>query len=112
MCFLINLKIILFFKGVNRLFPLAKHPSPSYPTGKLLLILQNSSNVTYSRTNHSHFGEQVSREGFFRKDKLQTDSECPLWSPDLVPLSLFLHTQTPIPQSLQGLEGGGVGIWQ
>lgn len=56
MCFQINLEIISFPKSISRLFSLSKHPSPSYPTDKLLLILQNSSNVIYSRTNHSHFG--------------------------------------------------------
>lgn len=112
MCFQINLEIISFPKSISRLFSLSKHPSSSYPTDKLLLILQNSSNVIYSRTNHSHLagaGGKVSREGFLRKDKLQTGCECPLWSSGLVPQSLSSHAQTPIPQSLQRLEGDGGG---
>lgn len=108
--FQIILEIISFYKSVGRWFPLPKHPNLSYPTGRLLLILQNSSNITYSRTNHSHFGGKVSREGFLRKDKLQTGCECPLWSPGLVPQSLSSPAQTPIPQSLQGLEEDGEGL--
>lgn len=71
MCFPINLETILSSKGMDRFFPLSKHPSPSYPTVTLLLILQNGSDVTESRANHSHFCGQVSREGFLRKDKPQ-----------------------------------------
>ena len=62
--FQIILEIISFYKSVGRWFPLPKHPNLSYPTGRLLLILQNSANITYSRTNHSHFGGKVSKKDF------------------------------------------------
>lgn len=94
MCFQINLEIISFSKSVDRLFPLPQHPSPSYPTGKLLLILRNTSDVTYSRTNHSLFGgEGIQTRIFLRKDKLQKHTMNVLfgllaWSPSHSPHSL------------------------